>query len=148
MALFLFENLAKIEDIESWFSIVSYSPINRTNYGGFIMAEKSITNRFDEMFIGIIGGSFGIIGGILPIVLAVVIGALKTGAGEIIGLGVACIIISASVIIFSCMINKSRVVFGIIILVCGVLNIVLISFYGFLSGLLIIVAGILALIRK
>ncbi|WP_100487173.1 hypothetical protein [Sporolactobacillus pectinivorans] len=112
------------------------------------MAEKSITNRFDEMFIGIIGGSFGIIGGILPIVLAVVIGALKTGAGEIIGLGVACIIISASVIIFSCMINKSRVVFGIIILVCGVLNIVLISFYGFLSGLLIIVAGILALIRK
>lgn len=113
------------------------------------MAEKSITNRFDEMFIGIIGGSFGIIGGILPIVLAAVIGALKTGgAGEIIGLGVACIIISASVIIFSCMINKSRVVFGIIILVCGVLNIVLVSFYGLLSGLLMIVAGILALVRK
>lgn len=106
------------------------------------------TSRVAEMVLGIIGGVFGIIAGIIAMAIGGAAQAFTGDDGGIGGLGIGCIIVSILGLIFSCIINKSRVLFGILILVCGILNIVFISYLGILSGILIGVAGILALVRK
>lgn len=113
------------------------------------VGSQSTTSRVAEMVLGIIGGVFGIIGGILAMTIGAVAGAFNAnGSSEVSGLGISCIIVSILAIIFSCIINKKRVLFGILIIVCGILNIVFISYFGILSGILIAISGILALIRK
>ncbi|PTH58218.1 hypothetical protein BU595_13215, partial [Staphylococcus arlettae] len=69
-------------------------------------------------------------------------------SGSIMGLGVAVIITCFITLILSCIINKNRVVMGVLLVIGGILNFVFISMFGILSGILILVAGILALIRK
>ncbi|MGW9993185.1 hypothetical protein ACUXJ3_001510 [Staphylococcus capitis] len=51
-------------------------------------------------------------------------------------------------LILSCIINKKRVLIGVLLIIGGILNFIFISFFGILSGILILVAGILALVRK
>ncbi|MGY5263361.1 hypothetical protein [Lactiplantibacillus plantarum] len=43
------------------------------------------------------------------------------------------------------MINRNHVLMGWLIILCGILNFVFVSFFGILSGLLIVIAGGLAL---
>ncbi|MCQ2008580.1 MAG: DUF4064 domain-containing protein [Bacillus sp. (in: firmicutes)] len=112
------------------------------------MAIKSTTGRVPEMVLGIIGGVFGIIAGILAMSIGSLAGAFGQGGSDVIGLGLGCMFVSVLAIIFSCIINKNRILFGVLILVCGILNIIFVSMFGILSGLLIIIAGILALVRK
>ncbi|WP_207368248.1 DUF4064 domain-containing protein [Heyndrickxia coagulans] len=113
------------------------------------VVSKSTTSRVAEMVLGIIGGVFGIIGGILAMTVGAVAKAFEvSGSDGVTGLGIACILVSILAIIFSCIINKKRVLFGILIIVCGILNIVFISYFGILSGILIAISGILALVRK
>ncbi|WP_100487176.1 DUF4064 domain-containing protein [Sporolactobacillus pectinivorans] len=107
------------------------------------------TSRVAEMVLGIIGGVLGIIASIFVMAIGYLGDSLKAGGtGSFYGQGTACIIASVLAIIFSCIINKNRILFGILILVCGVLNMIFVGGFGILSGLLIIVSGVLALVRK
>lgn len=110
---------------------------------------KKPTNRVAEMILGIMGSIFGILGGLFAIMIDG-IGA-EFGAqdsGSITGLGIAVIITCIITLILSCIINKKRVLIGILLIIGGILNFIFISFFGILSGILILVAGILVLIRK
>lgn len=97
-------------------------------------------SRVAELVLGIIGGIFGMIAG----VFAMAVGGLG-GSGSIVGLGMGCIAVSAITIILSALINRNHKLMGWLIIACGVLNIVFVSYFGILSGLLIIIAGGLAL---
>ena len=113
--------------------------------------EATVTNsqprsRVAELVLGIIGGIFGMIAGIF----AMTVGSLgsafgASGSGSIGGLGMGCIAVSALAIILSALINRNHKLMGWLIIACGVLNIIFVSYFGILSGLLIIIAGGLAL---
>ncbi|MFL2062922.1 DUF4064 domain-containing protein [Latilactobacillus sakei] len=110
---------------------------------------ESQRSRTAEMVLGILGGVFGIIAGVFSFFMGGIDSAMNsTSSSSLFGLGIGCIIASIVAIILVCMINKNRVVMGWIIIVCGVLNIIFVSAFGILSGVLIIIAGILALVRK
>ena len=100
------------------------------------------TGRVAETTLGIIGSIFGML-------LSSIGTAFEAeDSGSIMGLGVAVIITCFITLILSCIINKNRVVMGVLLVIGGILNFVFISMFGILSGILILVAGILALIRK
>lgn len=102
--------------------------------------------RTAELVLGIIGGIFGMIAGIIAMSIGGIGSALgASGTGEVGGLGVACIAVSALAIVLSALINRNHKLMGWLIIACGVLNVVFVSFFGILSGLLIVIAGGLAL---
>ncbi|CAM3119773.1 DUF4064 domain-containing protein [Lactiplantibacillus plajomi] len=103
-------------------------------------------SRTAELVLGIIGGIFGMIGGFLALTIGSIGSAFgASGAGEVNGLGIACILVSALAIVFAALINRNHVLMGWFIIICGVLNFILVSYFGILSGLLILIAGGLAL---
>lgn len=107
------------------------------------------TNRVAEMILGILGSVFGILGGLFAIML----GGIGSEFGDadsasIGGLGAVVILTCIITLILSCIINKQRIVMGILLIIGGILNMIFIGFFGILSGILILVAGILALVRK
>ncbi|HLQ82499.1 MAG TPA: DUF4064 domain-containing protein [Pseudogracilibacillus sp.] len=111
--------------------------------------EKKPTNRVAEMILGILGSIFGVIGGLFAIMIDGIGKEFgSTDSGSITGLGIAVILTCIITLILSCVINKKRVLIGVLLIIGGILNIIFISFFGILSGILILVAGILALIRK
>lgn len=103
-------------------------------------------SRTAELVLGITGGIFGIIAGLLAMTIGGIGSALETsGSAGVSNLGVGCIIVSVLAIILSVMINRNHVLMGWLIILCGILNFVFVSFFGILSGLLIVIAGGLAL---
>lgn len=113
-----------------------------SNIGGNTMSKSNSQprSRVAELVLGIIGGIFGMIAGIF----AMAVGGIG-GSGSIVGLGMGCIAVSAIAIILSALINRNHKLMGWLIIACGVLNIVFVSYFGILSGLLIIIAGGLSL---
>lgn len=112
-------------------------------------AYKKQTSRVAETILGILGSIFGIFGGLFAIVIDGIDSTFNnTNGGEITGLGISVILICLVTLILSCIINKKRVVIGVLLIIGGIANFILIGFFGVLSGILILVAGILALIRK
>lgn len=110
---------------------------------------KSTTSRVAEMVLGIIGGIFGMIAGVMALFVGEIGAALDAEGGTgVAGLGLACIAVSVLALVLSCMINKKRILFGWLIIICGILNIIFVSVLGILSGIIIVVAGILSLSRK
>ena len=110
---------------------------------------QSTTSRVAEMVLGIIGGVFGMIAGVMALFVGGLGEALEEGTGSgVAGLGLACILVSILALVLSCMINKNRVLFGWVIIICGILNIIFVSAFGILSGIIIAVSGIIALSRK
>ena len=113
------------------------------------MNEPKLTNRIIEMILGITGSIFGIIGGLIALILT---NYDKSYGSELVGLmtivATSSIILSAITLTLSCLINKRRVLIGIILIVAAIIHIYLLGFFGYLSGILILVAGIIALVRK
>lgn len=112
------------------------------------MQNVKSTNRVAEMILGIMGSIFGILGGLFAITLQGIGSQLDAGGPDVGKLGVAVIITCIITLILSCIINKKRVLIGILLIIGGILNFIFISFFGILSGILILVAGILTLVRK
>ncbi|WP_048000766.1 DUF4064 domain-containing protein [Lactiplantibacillus herbarum] len=109
-------------------------------------ASNNNRSRTAELVLGIIGGIFGMIAGIIAITIGGIGSALEaSGSAGIGNLGIACIAVSALAIVLSALINRNHVLMGWLIILCGVLNVVFVSFFGILSGLLIVIAGGLAL---
>ena len=112
------------------------------------MNEPKLTNRIIEMILGITGSIFGIIGGLIALILT---NYDKSYGSELVGLmtivATSSIILSAITLTLSCLINKRRVLIGIILIVCNN-SYIFIRIFGYLSGILILVAGIIALVRN
>lgn len=107
------------------------------------------TSRVAEMILGITGSIFGMLGGLFAIMVGSIGNEFEASdSGQVYGLGIAVIITCIFTLILSCIINKKRVFISILLIVGGILNFVFISFFGILSGILILVSGILALLRK
>lgn len=110
------------------------------------MKNTNDRSRVAELVLGIMGGVFGMLGGLLAMTVGSIGSAFEAnGAGGIVGLGISCVIVSALAIIFSAMINRNHKTMGWLIIVCGILNFVFVSYFGILSGILIIISGSLAL---
>ncbi|MCH4381959.1 hypothetical protein MKR27_03625 [Staphylococcus haemolyticus] len=113
------------------------------------MNELKPTNRIIEMILGITGSIFGIIGGLIALILT---NYDKSYGSELVGLmtivATSSIILSAITLTLSCLINKRRFLIGIILIVATIIHIYLLGFFGYLSGILILVAGIITLVRK
>ena len=113
------------------------------------MNEPKPTNRIIEKILGITGSIFGIIGGLIALILT---NYDKSYGSELVGLmtivATSSIILSAITLTLSCLINKRRVLIGIILIVAAIIHIYLLGFFGYLSGILILVAGIIALVMK
>ena len=112
------------------------------------MNEPKLTNRIIEMILGITGSIFGIIGGLIALILT---NYDKSYGSELVGLmtivATSSIILSAITLTLSCLINKRRVLIGIILIVLCNNSYIFIRIFGYLSGILILV-GIIALVRK
>lgn len=107
------------------------------------------TKRVAEMILGAMGSALGMLGGYFVMFLGGLSSAFEDNSDyHTIHLGQAVILVCVITLVLSCIINKQRVLIGILLIIGGVLNLIFISFFGILSGLLIIVAGILALTRK
>ena len=82
------------------------------------MNEPKPTNRIIEMILGITGSIFGIIGGLIALILT---NYDKSYGSELVGLmtivATSSIILSAITLTLSCLINKRRVLIGIILIV-------------------------------
>ncbi|AYU56333.1 hypothetical protein [Staphylococcus debuckii] len=101
------------------------------------------------MVLGIIGSIFGIIGGIIALVIGTISSGLgETDSGSIFGQAIGVILVCIVTLIISCIINKNRIAMGVLLIIGGLLNFILIGGFGILSGILILVAGVIALIRK
>ncbi|SUK17565.1 Uncharacterised protein [Staphylococcus agnetis] len=107
------------------------------------------TGRVAEMVLGILGSVFGIIGGVFALMLGSISNEFEASdSGQIMGLGIAVILVCIITLIVSCIINKKRIVMGVILVLGGIFNFIFIGLFGILSGILISVAGVLALVRK
>ena len=95
------------------------------------MQKVKPTNRVAEMILGIMGSIFGILGGLFAIMLQGVSSQLDTGGENVGGLGVAVIITCIITLILSCIINKKRVLIGVLLVIGGILNFILLAFLGF-----------------
>lgn len=106
------------------------------------------TSRVAEMILGIMGSIFGILGGLFAIMVDGIGSEFDAQTSGVGGLGAAVILTCIITLVLSCIINKKRGLIGILLVIGGILNFVFISFFGIFSEILILVAGILALVRK
>ena len=87
------------------------------------MNEPKPTNRIIEKILGITGSIFGIIGGLIALILT---NYDKSYGSELVGLmtivATSSIILSAITLTLSCLINKRRVLIGIILIVAAIIS--------------------------
>ncbi|WP_412521650.1 DUF4064 domain-containing protein [Staphylococcus simulans] len=113
------------------------------------MKIKKPRNRIAEIVLGIVGSIFGIIGGITALMVASANEAVgNSGSGDVYTLGIIVIFLSIATFVISCLIKRKRIVMSILLIIAGVLDFFLIGIYGIIAGILILAAGVLALLRK
>lgn len=113
------------------------------------MNRAKKTNRTVEKTLGIIGSALGIIGGLTGLVITTIGWILGTeNSFKMTVIALSALLLCIVTLILSCLIEKDRIAIGIILIIGGLLDIFLMEFMGYLSCILIIVAGIIALVRK
>lgn len=100
------------------------------------------TSRTIELVLGIIGGIFGLLGGVFAIIVSTV------GGSEILVLGISAILASIVGIIGSVYVKNNAKTGGIILIVSAIWLLISISACGILGAVLLGISGLLALIRK
>jgi len=103
--------------------------------------ESKIIPRTVELVLGILGGIFGIIGGI-------VILSVGLYSSTILGYGISAIIASIIGMIGASLVVKYPLRGGIILIISGVWLLLSYSAYNLFGTVLLIAAGLLAIIRK
>jgi len=102
--------------------------------------------RTGAMVLGIIGGIFGILVGIFVVLVGGVGGALGVaGAKTVVGQGLGAIILAIIGLIGGAIVKGKPKLAGWMMILSGVLGFIAVSVFWFISGILLIVGGILAL---
>ena len=106
-------------------------------------------SRTMELVFGIIGGFFGLVGGIA----AVMVGSFGQafnfdGYSVIVISGVVAIIVSITGIIGAILVRNNRKLGGLLMILSGIIGFICIFMFYILGGFFLVLGGVLALVRK
>ncbi|MGC9517466.1 MAG: DUF4064 domain-containing protein [Methanomicrobiales archaeon] len=104
--------------------------------------EINETSRTIELVLGIAGGIFGLIGGVIAVLLG------SFAGDEIVLLGISAILASIVGIVGSVYITKDPKIGGIVLVVSAIWLLISISLFGVLGTILLGISGLLAIFRK
>lgn len=106
-------------------------------------------SRTTEFVLGLIGGIFGILSGIVALLIGGIGGAVgASGATSVVGLAMVAMLLSILGIVGSAIVKGNAKLGGIFMTVSAIGGTICISAFYILPGILLIVAGLMALIRK
>lgn len=101
------------------------------------------------MVLGIVGGVIGIIAALAVMLIGGVGSALAAeGAGEVTGLGLYAFFVAVAAIVGGALAHKATFDSWFILLATGIIGFIVISLFWILSGILLIVGGVLELIAS
>lgn len=111
------------------------------------MEQKQKTSRVGEIVLGIVGGIFGLIAAVMELAMTGIDSSLN-GKSDLGGLTVGMFIVSIIAILLPFFISKNRKLIGWLTIIVGVGMFIFAGGFGILSGILVIIGGVLTLVRK
>ena len=106
-------------------------------------------SRTIELVLGIIGGFFGLVGGIAALFIGSFGEAFNfAGYSDIMILGTLAIVVSITGIIGAILVKKKPKLGGILMILSGIIGFISIFVFYIIGGFFLVIGGILALIRK
>lgn len=106
-------------------------------------------SRTMELFLGIIGGFFGLLGGIAALMIGSFGEAFNfAGYSDIMLLGTLAIVVSITGIIGAVLVKNKPKLGGILMILSGIIGFISIFVFYIIGGFFLVLAGILALVRK
>jgi uncharacterized membrane protein len=105
--------------------------------------------RTAEFVLGLIGGIFGIIAGIMAMTIGGVASAFSAdGANTITSLGIGAILLSVLGIVGAVVVRNKGKLGGLFMTIAAIGGIICVSYFYILSGILLIIPGIMGLVKK
>lgn len=105
--------------------------------------------RTTEFVLGLLGGIFGFFGAIFALFIGGIGGAFgASGASTIVGLGWAAILFSIFGIVGAVFVKSKTKLGGWLMLISAIGGVISISFAYLLSFILLLIAGLMALLKK
>lgn len=105
--------------------------------------------RTAEFVLGLIGGIIGIISSVIALFVGGIGSAFGAeGAGTVTGLGWAATLLSILAIVGAAIVKGKPKLAGIMLIIAGIGGFISISMFYIIPGILILIAGIMALVRK
>lgn len=106
-------------------------------------------SRTMELVFGILGGFFGLIGGIAAIVIGSFGEAFNfAGYSDIMILGTVAIVVSITGVVGAVLVKKNPKLGGSIMVLSGIMGFICIFVFYILGGIFMVIGGLMALIRK
>lgn len=106
-------------------------------------------NRTTEFVLGLIGGIFGIISALMALFIGSAGAAFgASGASSISHLGIGALILSILGLVGGCIVKSKTKLGGIFMVVGAVGGVICVSAFYILPGILLIIGGLMALIKK
>jgi hypothetical protein len=119
-----------------------------------IKREELIENlkepsRTLELVLGIIGGFFGLMGGIGAVLIGSFGSAFNaTGYSDIMVSGIVAIVVSIMGIIGAVLVRNKPKLGGLLMILSGIIGFICIFVFYVLGGVFLVIGGLLALLRK
>ena len=113
-----------------------------------ILKGELLMKRTTEFVLGLIGGIFGIISGVMALMMGSIGSAIGSGSGGLGTLGGWAIILSVLGIVGACIVSSKAKMGGWFMAIAAVGGTISVSMFYILPGILLIIAGLMALIRK
>ncbi|GAW28947.1 DUF4064 domain-containing protein [Carboxydocella sp. ULO1] len=106
-------------------------------------------SRTAELILGLLGGILGLIASFIALFIGGVGSAFNAqGAGTVVSLGWSAALLSILAIVGSVMVKSKPKTAGIMFLIASIGGVISISAFYIIPGILIFIAGIMALVRK
>lgn len=105
--------------------------------------------RTVEFVLGLIGGIFGIIAGIMAMTVGGLASAFSAdGASTVSNLGIGAILLSVLGIVGAVIVRTKGKLGGLFMTIAAIGGIICVSYFYILSGILLIIPGIMGLVKK
>lgn len=106
-------------------------------------------SRTMELILGVIGGFFGLLGGIAAVMIGSMGQAFNfAGYSDIMILGIVAIIVSITGIIGAVIVKNNRKLGGMLMMLSGIIGFICIFVFYIIGGFFLVLGGVLALVRK
>lgn len=114
-----------------------------------MMKTVKTSSRTLELVLGIMGGFFGLLGGIAALMIGSFGEAFNfAGYSDIMILGTVAIIVSITGVIGAVLVKNNRKLGGLLMILSGIIGFICIFVFYILGGFFLVLGGVLALIRK
>jgi len=119
----------------------------KEDYG--IIEDIKKPSRTMELVFGILGGFFGLVGGIGALIIGSFGEAFNfAGYSDIMIMGTVAIIVSIAGIIGAILVKKNPKLGGILMILSGIIGFICIFVFYMLGGIFLVLGGLMALVRK